>query len=709
MRSCFKIFLLVFLLHPGSDCFATIINNVIAGPSSICYGAKGRLTGNTAGGGSGAISYLWITSTAGPDSGFVTGGGLNFSQNYFAPTFTVDTWFRRIAISGPEQDTSPAMKITVLNSPHPFSGYKTNQRVQCLFGNFYTFTDTSVITTGSISSFEWDFGDQTIASGPSVSKSFPTASNYNVKLVVTSDLGCKDSSIYTMSVMPKPEPSFAYDTLVRCFAGNHFLFFDGSTISQGGCRSEWDFGDGTSDSIATPGKTYAAPGIYNVKLISVSEYNCKDSMSRTVTVYESPRAGFTVNDSIQCLSGNQFVFVDTSRVSQSPLTSFWDFGNGDTSILSSLNMAFDSSAIYSVKLISTTERGCKDTTSKIVYVHGSVAADFTINNDSQCLLGNHFIYTDSSGTISRIWYTGGDTSSAAVADFSYPAAGIYPVALVTLTTEGCTDSIQKTVTVHPTPAPVSITGNAAVFIGFAEPYSVLQTAGSIYNWLVDSGMIVSGDSTNAISIQWGNAPGPAKVNLIESSVFGCVGDTSFLDITIHPIPDSLEIDADTLFAHSVPSVDSISILCNTGWTLSNSASWILTDQTSGEGNGVVHLGITTNPGLQDRIAVITVNAGTLSKTFVVVQSTSVGMGELNDFLSVSVFPNPSSGLVTVNINSSERSELNVFDLNGKPVEATRQLVRGLNVFDYSFLTNGVYQLQLVSGERISHIRLIIAR
>jgi uncharacterized protein (TIGR02145 family) len=62
-------------------------------------------------------------------------------------------------------------------------------------------------------------------------------------------------------------------------------------------------------------------------------------------------------------------------------------------------------------------------------------------------------------------------------------------------------------------------------------YSVSQTPGSQYEWLATGGNIISGQTTNAITIHWGNTD-MGKIGVIETTVEGCTGDTAWLSVNI---------------------------------------------------------------------------------------------------------------------------------------------------------------------------------
>lgn len=77
----------------------------------------------------------------------------------------------------------------------------------------------------------------------------------------------------------------------------------------------------------------------------------------------------------------------------------------------------------------------------------------------------------------------------------------------------------------------SITGNELVNESDVTPYTVDQSIGSIYNWTVSGGTILSGQGTDSINVQWGS-PGSGAVSVIETNEEGCKGGTVNIEVNI---------------------------------------------------------------------------------------------------------------------------------------------------------------------------------
>ncbi len=95
---------------------------------------------------------------------------------------------------------------------------------------------------------------------------------------------------------------------------------------------------------------------------------------------------------------------------------------------------------------------------------------------------------------------------------------------------------EATISCCPVPATSSITGSNAECVNSAGiAYSVVNTPGSTYDWIITGGTQSGGGNSNSITVDWGSVPGSAKVQVVEDN--GCtLGDTVSLDVTLYPIP-----------------------------------------------------------------------------------------------------------------------------------------------------------------------------
>lgn len=80
-------------------------------------------------------------------------------------------------------------------------------------------------------------------------------------------------------------------------------------------------------------------------------------------------------------------------------------------------------------------------------------------------------------------------------------------------------------------------------------------------------------------------------------------------------------------------------------------------------------------------------------------TSTVGLNEFNEFRPLSIFPNPSTGRVSLKISTGGEYKLQLMDLTGKTVHEEALLVNSSEEFhrDFSYLPKGIYLVTVESG------------
>jgi PKD repeat protein len=433
---------------------------------------------------------------------------------------------------------------SVTVNPSPTAAYSINSSSQCLSGNSFSFTDKSTISSGTISTYSWDFGDLNTSASQNPSHSYSAAGTYRVKLKVTSSSGCVDTTSKTVNVYPQPSSLFTVNNATQCKNGNSFVFTNKTTISSGSITtSAWDFGDGSTGSNFNASHTYTGGGTFTVKLKVTSNNGCTDSTTQKMTVYPSPAGSFSVNNTAQCFAGNSFVLTDKSTLASGTISTWaWDFGDGNTSSTQSPSHSYGTSGTYTIKLKITANSGCTDTISKVITVYPQPKAGFTINNASQCYNGNSYKFTDnssiSSGSLSSWAWDFGDagTSAAQNPSHTYAAPGTYTIKLKITSSNGCLDSLSKTVTVYPQPKASATVNTVSQCFGsenfiFTDKSTVPAGFIASWNWNFGDGTSIGTQNPSHKYL----TTGTYTVKLTVTTNGGCT-DTSSLTTKVNPQP-----------------------------------------------------------------------------------------------------------------------------------------------------------------------------
>ncbi len=398
------------------------------------------------------------------------------------------------------------------------------------------FTDASTIVTGTITAWSWDFDDAAASSTlQNSTHQFSTPGTYQVKLVVTSNFGCKDSVTIPITIDPKPTVDFAFANLCE---NDVTQFTDGSSIGSGAVNTwRWDFDGLGASSAQNPTFTFPSAGTYDVKLVSGSGVGCLDSITKQVTINPNPTAEAGVDQDI-CSSFS--VQIGGSPTSTTPNVSyFWDnFGTLDDNTFSNPTASPTVTTRYSLTVTENTT-GCIDTSSTLIRVNPIPGVDFTI---SDTCINNTTLFTDITtlalGTITSWTWDFDDMGSTSVLqnpNYTYTSTGTYNVKLIVETAIGCKDSITKTITIVPLPnidagLDQVICDRDTILIG---GFPTSSSAGVTYLW--DNAPLLS-NATEANPRAFPSVTTRYRLTVTESAT-GCT-DTASVLIQVNPVPVS---------------------------------------------------------------------------------------------------------------------------------------------------------------------------
>ncbi len=392
--------------------------------------------------GSGSLSYSWDFGDG------TTGVGKNPKKVYSATgNYTIEL----VATSNNGCKDTTRQSVTINATPQSQYSVKNT----CL-DSTADFSNNSTISSGTINSYDWEFGDGNTSSATNPSHKYASEGNYASSLVTTSDLGCQDTASKQVTIHPEPNAAMSFSNACEKDTVN---FKDQSSIASGTLNQNWDFGDGSTSGKANPKKVYSSDGSYNVELIITSGKGCEDTATQTITIHPRSNPGFILSN--QC-KNDTVNFTDKTTFSGVSLNYQWEFGDGKTSTKKSPKHVYKTAKTFSPQLTTTTNKGCKDSISKNVIIHPlpKMAFNFSDGCENENISFKNQT-TISSGNLSHQWDFGnGQSSTKKSPTISYSSSGTYSVELISTSNKGCEDTLTQNVTIHPRSDPAFTFSNA---------------------------------------------------------------------------------------------------------------------------------------------------------------------------------------------------------------------------------------------------------
>ncbi|HNP53912.1 MAG TPA: PKD domain-containing protein, partial [Ferruginibacter sp.] len=291
-----------------------------------------------------------------------------------------------------------------------------------------SFTDQSTPGSGTIQTWQWDFGDGTLSNLPNPTHTYTSAGLFNVSLRITNSNGCTKTLTRPqyINIIGKPRTQFTAPVTTACHAPLT-VSFQNQTTGGGTISYQWNFGDGGSSTQTNPMYTYSANGTYTVTLIATNQNGCRDTLVRTnAVVIGNMQTRFNAPDSA-CVNSD-VTFTNTST--PAPASVMWYFGDGTTSVANNPIKSYSTAGIYMVKLVAQYGT-CTDSTTKPITILDRPTVDFSGNPLTACMAPLTVNFSNnSSGAVSYSWDFGnGITSTQPNPSYTYNNMGNYTVTL----------------------------------------------------------------------------------------------------------------------------------------------------------------------------------------------------------------------------------------------------------------------------------------
>lgn len=347
-----------------------VVSNFAAGidaPANGCVGVPIQVQDNST---VGANSWIWSS-----------GGGQTVTQQnptfvYNTPgTYTI-TLTSQNTTSGCQSSTTKQITI----HPNPIISFTASQLIGCNPSSI-TFINNSPPGT----SFEWDFGDGTTATGqnppPHV---YNTNGTYDVTLTMISVNGCESTKTITDMITIGPlDVDFSASVVEGC--DPLVIQFTNSSTSPNPTQNpitswQWTFGNGQTFSGQNPPPQTYTLGVYDVSLTVSTQSGCTE----TWTWEDSIQVGYVESVDFTSMPDSSCAKTDVTFTNQSVIgvphdpddvEYQWNFiGDGTSSEENPTHQFTADTGWFDVQLI-VDYRGCKDTIKKtnVVFIIAPIA------------------------------------------------------------------------------------------------------------------------------------------------------------------------------------------------------------------------------------------------------------------------------------------------------------------------------------------------
>lgn len=430
------------------------------------------------------------------------------------------------------------------------------------------FTDKSGMNTGNaLTTWNWNFGDNSTdvsATTPpvDVAHQYTRDGSFPVTLTVTDKFNCA-ASITKQVQLDNHKAAFTVTSTEPCLNESRVYY----NTSTGYNTVAWDFGDGTTSTALYPGKSFTAPGTYDIKLKITSPSGCVDETTQKVRVPD-PKADFVLPETLlPCPPAN----VTLTNTSIDFIRSRWDFGDGtNTGNNNPDGHIYSRPGTYNIVLTVYTREGCSNQISKSITIDGPNGTA-TAGPDHGCAPLEMNMTATATKTVKYAWdFDDGlveITTTPQSPKHIYANGGIYTPRVILIDAKGCEVPaiINDKVIVDKPVADFSIDNSAACGGGLVRFTNLSKTLteeqlGMPLSSTWDFGMPGNPGNTSTIRHPSFNYPNPGKhaINLKIVTAYGCTAEaTKELTIptqpraAIDPIGDICQGFSTTITGHEI--------------------------------------------------------------------------------------------------------------------------------------------------------------
>jgi gliding motility-associated-like protein len=454
-------------------------------------------------------SYKW---TIGVDS---VGNTPNLSVNYRKP----GSHQLKLTVTTIKGCVAEQTKIIIIDSV--LADFNLSLTQSCGPANV-VFQNNSIAGTNILYT-NWFFGDGSTGTMLQPNHAYNLTGVYDVKLLVESGLGCRDSliKIQAVTIDSIPKLTITSDSL-QCKPGTYT--FSSNVLSLDSIQLyEWRL-NGTLVAVSPNLQYNFSPGNYTVSLKITTIKGCQDFVSKNFIV-DSVKAAFNFVPPNICGDTATIRFTNLSFSAFNNAVYNWSFGDGQTSIQASPDHFYGQAGIYDVTLKITSINGCTDSILRpqaiTVYpkpIVATIVPAVACAKDSLVFIAS---VASADSVISKTWRINnivvGNKDSL---QYVIPNSGNYTVSFNILTKYGCNITVTKNLVINPLPVP-----NAGPSTTICLGSSIQLNAGDgvLYQW-TPAATLSNASVANPVATPLAGT----KYHVLVTNVFGCKQQDSVL-------------------------------------------------------------------------------------------------------------------------------------------------------------------------------------
>jgi PKD repeat protein len=514
--------------------------------------------------------------------------------------------------------------------------------------------------------------------------------------------GCNDGDTIQINVVSAPVTQVSPSGSQQACEGV------GIPMNASGASSYQWYLNGQAISGAT-GSSYTAQlnGTYTVEGVS----NGCNALSSQVQAQLSARPEILSVVAPSVCEGLSTPFTNTSVVAGNNgavITGYqWSYGDGNTGQGIQSQHTYSSAGQYQSQLVVMTNQGCSDTLSQTVFVNprpqiqSATAPNVCQPLSTQFSAGATVSPINNASVTGYQWSFGnGLSGSGATTSHTYQSASAYTWVLRVTSNHGCVSEQSGQTEVFRQPDAGFLVNNVctnvpAQFLDISDAYG-----DQITSWQWNFGDNVGTSTQQNPFYAYNVTPGQYPVSLTIQTASGCT-DVKYQFVQLTPSPNALwtgvvQGNSTVNFAPVNPNPSATFI-----WHFPGDNTYAYQMNVSktfpGDGSYPVCLTVQLNGCESTECSSITLN--------------TTGVSTLDD-AGISVYPNPSEGLFTVDMSGSKvggtEVELTLRDMLGREVLVSRG-ASGVFDVDARGVATGTYLLVLTTEEGVYQSKMVITR